>query len=85
MIAQQSNSSEVRKLYTNKTTDRQTPASVIVEENGMYQVTVFATRGERGIVNSSVEYINMLMDDMSATITAVVTTTVAVTSPGKTS
>ena len=56
MIAWLSNSSEVHKLYANKTTNRQTPASVVVEGNGTYQVTVFAIRGERGIVDSNVEY-----------------------------
>ena len=51
-----SNSSDVHKLYVSKTTDRQTLVSVLVEENGLYQVTVFAIRGERGIVDSNVEY-----------------------------
>ena len=53
MVAQLSSSSQV---YTNKTTDHQTPASVEVEESGMYQVTIFAIRGERGILDSTVEY-----------------------------
>ncbi len=56
MIVQLSNSSEVHRLYVNKTTDRQTSESVVVEENGLYQVTVFAIRRTRGIVNSAVEF-----------------------------
>ena len=56
VIAQLSNISEVQRLYVNKTTDRQTPVSVLVMENGLYQVTVFAIREERGIVDSNVEY-----------------------------
>ena len=60
VIAQQSNANQAHKLYINKTTDRQTPASVVVEENGIYQITVFAIRGERGIVNSGVEYTQQL-------------------------
>ena len=56
MIAQLSNFSEVQRLYVNKTTDRQTPVSVLVEESGLYQVTVFAIRGRRGIVGSNVEF-----------------------------
>ncbi len=69
VIAQLSNSSEVPRLYANKTTDRQTPASVVVEENGLYQVTIFAIRGERGIVD---EYMNLLMvEDALITTTTV--------------
>ena len=41
----------------------------------MYQVTVFAIRGERGIVSSSVEYINTLVDDVLVTTTTTVATT----------
>ncbi len=69
MIAQLSNSSEVHRLYANKTTDRQTLASVVVEENGLYQVTIFAIREGSGIVDSSVEYSMSLMvnEDLAGT------------------
>ena len=63
MIAQLSNLTEVHRLYANKTTDCQTPASVVVEENGMYQVTIFAIRGRRGIVDSHVEYSRQITVD----------------------
>ncbi len=56
MLVQQRNLAEVHKLYTSKTTDLQTPASVEVEENGEYLVAIFAIRGERGIVNSEAIY-----------------------------
>ena len=56
MIAQLSNSSAVHKLYTNKTTDHQALASVEVEESGTYQVTIFAIRGETGILDSTVQH-----------------------------
>ena len=69
VIAQLSDSSEVHKLYANTTTDHQTPASVMVEENGMYQVTVFAIRGESGIVDSSVEYMDQITVNGDTTVT----------------
>ena len=56
MIAQSSNSSEVHKLHTNQSIDFQTPVTVEVEESGTYQVTIFATREEMGIVGSYVGY-----------------------------
>ena len=65
-----------RKLHTNKTTDRQTPASVEVEGSGTYQVTIFAIRGERGILNSNVEYSELLVVDV--TRPTATTTTAAV-------
>ena len=56
MIAQLSNSSEVHRLHVNKTTDLNTQLSVVVEESGTYQVTIFPIKGDRGIVGSNVEY-----------------------------
>ena len=74
VIAQLSSFSEVNRLYVNKTTDRQTPVSVLVEENGLYQVTVFAIRGGRGIVGTNVEYMEMVMvGDVVPTTTAIST------------
>ncbi len=64
MIAQLSNSSEVHRLYANKTTDPQTPASIEVEGGGLYQVTIFPIRKGRGILNSDAEYsANMMVKD----------------------
>ena len=59
MIVHQKN--EMRKLYVNQaTTSGQTSASVVVEENGLYQVVVFAIRGDSGIVGSNVEHMKLL-------------------------
>ena len=41
----------------------------------MYQVTVFAIRGERGIVNSSVEYMELLNVEVVPTTTSIINTT----------
>ena len=86
MIAWLSNSSEVHKLYANKTTNRQTPASILVEENGTYQVTVFAIRGERGIVDSNAEYSILHLVENSIENSVVSTTTLpSITSSSATS
>ena len=61
VIAQLSNSSGTHKLYANKSTDRQTPTSIVVEEIGVYQVTIFTIREEIGIVDSNVEYSKQLI------------------------
>lgn len=42
------------------TTDQQTPASVEVEVNGTYQVTVLPISEGLGIIGSSVEYIEQI-------------------------
>ena len=69
MIAQLNDSSEVHKLHVNQSMDLQTPVTVEVEEDGMYQVAVFAIRVGTGIVSSSyVEYI-AVSDDMTMTTT----------------
>lgn len=58
MMAQQtSNSNQVHKLYVSQASRQQlAAASVEVEENGTYQVSIFAVRGGRGILDSNVEY-----------------------------
>ena len=52
MIAQLSSSHEVHKLHINQSTGLQTPVTVEVEEDGMYQVTIFAIREGTGIMGS---------------------------------
>ena len=53
---------EIRKLYVNQaTSSSQTSASVVVDENGLYQVVVFAIRGDSGIVGSNVEHMELLI------------------------
>ena len=62
VIAQQNGSNGIRKLYADYTTDRETPATIVVNEDGyMYLVSVFAIREGRGIVDSSVEYTEQLI------------------------
>ena len=56
MIVQLMNISEVHILYVNQTTNRQPTATVIVEEKGTYHVTIFAITGDRGILDSDIEY-----------------------------
>ncbi len=81
MIVHQNDLNNMHRLHANKTTDRQTPASVAVEENGLYLVTIFAIRGERGMVDSGVEY-NMhlvMVDDITTTTTTIIIPTAATT------
>ncbi len=80
MIVHQSNA---HRLYVNKTADRQIPASVVVEGKGLYQVTIFAIREGSGIVDSGVEYINLLMVGDVSTTTTPTTTTTTFTADGK--
>lgn len=61
MIAQLSNSSAVHILYVNRTRDGHTSASVEVNSGGLYQVTIFALQGRRGIVDSDAEYRRTIM------------------------
>ena len=50
MIAQLSDSNEVYRLHINQSMDLQTPVTVKVdEEDGIYQVAVFAIREGTGI------------------------------------
>ena len=69
MIVHRNASSKMYELYTDKAVNRQVLASVEVEESGMYQVTIFAIKGERGILNSNVEYRTILavVDDDTIT------------------
>ncbi len=85
MIAQLSNSSEVHRLYASKTTDRQTSASVVVEENGLYRVIIFAIREGRGIVDSHVEFMDHItVNNVRVPITTAANaiTTTAITTLG---
>ena len=65
VIAQLSEPSEVHKLYTNQSTAPLTPVTVLVERDGVYQVTIFAIRGGRGILDSDVMYTQQVMVDSS--------------------
>ncbi len=54
MIIQNINT--VDKLNVAEATDRQTPASIHLEEVGVYQITIFPLNRERGIIDSAVGY-----------------------------
>ena len=56
LVSQLSNASEVQKIYTNTTTACPRSLSISLEENKTYQITIFAIRGEGGILNSFGEY-----------------------------
>ena len=72
VVVQRDSISKARTLLVNSTQPGQAlgPVTVEVEEGGVYQVTVFAIRGELGIVGSAVEYstqIEVLADEYSST------------------
>ena len=73
VIAQLSNSSKVHRLDVNKTTDRQTPVTVLVEEDGQYLVTIFAIGEQRGILDSNIEDMTYVM--INDSVAGVETTT----------
>ena len=62
MIVQLNNIDEVHKLYVNGTNEHQSPGPVIVrvEENEKYQVAIFPILSNRGIVNTTMAYSQVL-------------------------
>ena len=56
VIAQPADFGQLGKLYAGHTLECQTSAIVEVEQNGEFLVSVIPVLGETGIVNSSVEY-----------------------------
>ena len=56
MLVQLRDFGEVHRLHTNRTTNQEARASVRVDQNGTYQVNIFAMSGESGIIGSNVEY-----------------------------
>ncbi len=77
LIAQLASSSEeVGRIYTSHTTDRFDPASVQVEVNGTYWLTVLPIVEGRRILGSTVEY----TEQISVLISADNTTSDATTS-----
>ena len=78
VIAQPANFGKIEKLYANHTLNGQTSAIVEVEQNGEFQVSVIPVLGETGIVNSSVEYSEVVVveDLLTATGTGKTSTTV---------
>ena len=69
MIAQLTNSGQVHKLYTDKTLQLHTEASVEVEENRTYHVAIFAIMEGSGIVGSSIEYVEQVTTNPAGDLT----------------
>ena len=71
VIAQSANSDLFGKLYAGHTLECQTSVVVEVEQNGEFLVSVIPVLGETGIVNSSVEYSEVVVveDLLTATLT----------------
>ena len=59
------------KLYANYTSEGQTSATVEVEQNGEFLVSVIPVLGETGIVNSSVEYSEVVVVEDLLTATGI--------------
>ena len=71
LIAQPTDFDRLGKLYASHTLECQTSAIVEVEQNGEFLVSVIPVLGETGIVNSSVEYSEVVVveDLLAATTT----------------
>ena len=71
VIAQPTDFDRLGKLYASHTLECQTSAIVEVEQNGEFLVSVIPVLGETGIVNSSVEYSEVVVveDLLAATTT----------------
>ena len=70
VITQPTNFDGLGKLYPNYTSESQTSAIVEVEQNGEFLVSVIPVLGETGIVNSSVEYTEVVIVDNFLTTTS---------------
>ena len=72
VIAQPANFDRLGKLYAGHTIVCQTSAIVEVEQNGKFLVSVIPVLGETGIVNSSVEYSEVVVveDLLTTTLTS---------------
>jgi hypothetical protein len=73
VIAQLSDADEVHKLHINES-NLETTVTITVEMEGEYEVSIFATEGERGILDSSVAY-RIAVSVTSVTSTPTNTTT----------
>ena len=62
IIVQLNNVDEVHKLHINGTTEHLSPGPVTVqvEESGTYYVVIFPIMGERGIVDTTIAYSEVL-------------------------
>ena len=60
LIAQKISSSNVHKLLTNQTRNRQTLVTLQTEEAGTYEVVIFAVRKGSGILDSGVQFSDVM-------------------------
>ena len=60
VIAQPADFDQLGKLYAGHTLECQTSVVVEVEQNGEFLVSIIPVLGETGIVNSIVEYRNLV-------------------------
>ena len=65
VIARAPDYSETHKLYSSKAVSPQRQVAIPVEEDGLYQVTVLGIRRGAGILQSDVEYEEMLIVNKS--------------------
>ena len=77
VIVQLSNASEVWLLRINQSMDPHAPATVEVERDGPYLVTVFPLREGRGILDSVAE--RLVLGEVSTTTTTTTTNTTTTT------
>ena len=67
VIAQKISSSNIHKILTNQTRNRQTLVTIQTDANGTYEVVIFAVREGSGILHSDVQFsdvmIVMMMDN----------------------
>ena len=56
VIAQRTDRNELRKLYNRVSMNLITKVNILVEENGMYKVTIFSLGEGIGILNSFAEF-----------------------------
>ena len=69
VIAQPADFNELGKIYAGHSLECQTSAIVEVEQNGVFLVSVIPVLGDTGIVNSSVEYSEVLVVEDLVTTT----------------
>lgn len=61
MIAQQKSPNQVHKLIVNETRNRETVVTLQAEEDEVYEVVIFPIREGNGILDSDMEYSEVVM------------------------
>ena len=70
ITAQLSAVDKVDVLHVSTSMDPRTPATVEVEDNGLYQVTVLPNRARMGILDTEVEFSKRVMVNFAGTATS---------------